>query len=85
MKLNLVARIQDGGDGSQIITLYNSTNDLIADHSAVQAGIATAEEVLNENDPYGNGYITYFDLEVTVDGHGNAELIKPTRFSAGDS
>jgi hypothetical protein len=79
MKINLVARIQDGGDGSQVVYLYNDKNDLVNNHYSFQEGDATAKEILDEENPYENGYI----CEVTLELDESGKLVKPVIFSGG--
>ena len=67
MKMPVVTRFQDNGDGGYTVHVYNNNEEMIADHRRVQNGNATAEEVLKEYDPYENGYLGTDTIEVVDD------------------
>ncbi len=89
MKINAVAQIQDCGDGSMCVSVYNDLNELLANHGAIEDLIdeeaseqeieAKKQEILTEDDPYENGYIA---KHVTIEIDENGKL-KPFSISGG--
>lgn len=89
MKLSIpvVIRTQDNGDGGFTIYVYNNDEEMFADHPMVEGGELTKEEknnILNEEDPYENGYIGRDTIEIELDVNtGVAKLEAPISFQAG--
>lgn len=94
--LKVVTRLQDNGDGGYTMYVYNNTDELIADHPMSTEWDAdfkkeipvklTAEQrdsILNEDDPYKNGYIERDSIEIDVGEDGIAKLSKHLSFHAG--
>jgi len=67
-KISVVTRLQDNGDGGYTMFLYNNNQEMLADHPNVKNGYSTNEDVLNEVDPYEDGYLGTATIEVTEDG-----------------
>lgn len=82
-------RTQDNGDGGYTITGYNSSQELLENHpkyhrATVEEKEAVAKEILNEEDPYENGYISQDSIEIIYDQTtGKAELLSCLHFHAG--
>jgi hypothetical protein len=94
--INVVTRLQDNGDGGYTLYLYNNNDELIADHPSSQKwdsetrsykNIKLSEsqinDILNEDDPYENGYIGEDSIEIEVDENGRATIKSGTSFHAG--
>ena len=75
----VVTRLQDNGDGGYTLSMYNNEDDLIADHpngevfdpekrKYVKKELSQKErdDILNEEDPYENGYIDSETLSLEV-------------------
>lgn len=88
-------RTQDNGDGGYSIRAYNNDDDLIADHplsrqwnsktekyEVMEISPELREDILNEEDPYENGYIDHSTIEINF-LEGVARLSKPISFHAG--
>ena len=96
--INVVTRLQDNGDGGYTLYAYNNEDELIADHPAmkdfrkgedgkyryflVDNPDKKRKEILDEEDPYGNGYIGTNTIEVEI-VDGVARLAKHLNFHAG--
>jgi len=95
--INVVTRTQDNGDGSWTTYAYNNKDELIADHPLSTAGGLVdgkwvekhveltqeqQDDILNENDPYENGYISKGGIVIEV-LDGVAKLTSPIHFHAG--
>lgn len=83
----VVIRTQDNGDGGYTTSAYNSTEELLAAHFAMKDTTGEirskmARAILEENDPYENGYIGYDSIEVEI-VDGKARLAEPLSFHAG--
>lgn len=93
--IQIVTRLQDNGDGGYTLYGYNSNEDLIKDHpnfnqwnsetkknEFVQPSQDKIDDILNEDDPYENGYIGSDLIEIEI-VDGQARLLKPLSFHAG--
>lgn len=86
--IQIVTRLQDNGDGGYTLYGYNSNEELIKDHPLYddyEPGLMPQEkidEILNEDDPYENGYIGSDSIEIEI-VDGQARLLKPLSFHAG--
>ncbi len=93
--IRLVTRLQDDGDGGYGFHGYNNEDDLIKDHPLsekwddklnktvhVELSPEQRKSILDEEDPYENGYIgtQYIEVEV-IDGV--ARLSRPVWFHCG--
>lgn len=73
--INVVTRVQDNGDGGYTMSVYNNNEEMLADHHRIEEAETEEEkekikqEILNENDPYEDGYLgtDTIDIEI-VDG-----------------
>lgn len=94
INIQCVTRLQDNGDGGYTMFFYNSNEELLADHpngetfnietrEFGQRKLTEEEEayILNEEDPYENGYIGTQVISIIIDDDGNAQLT-PEGFSA---
>ena len=85
--MNVVTRLQDNQDGGYTMYVYNNEDELIEDHFLQGYGDGITpekrEEILNGDNEYKNGYIDHDTIEIEVLDDGNARLLKPLRFSAG--
>jgi len=82
--IKLVTRLQDNGDGGYTLHGYNTTDELVADHPSCKNGRVSGAAVLNEHDPYENGYIGYSTIDVCVDTDTQeVTLGKPLHFHSG--
>ena len=96
-KINVVTRLQDNGDGGYTLYAYNNEDELIADHPSstdfkevdgkyqnvpVELTKEQRDDILNEDDPYENGYIGRDTIEVKM-VNGKPVLAKPLSFHAG--
>ncbi len=95
----VVVRTQDNGDGGYTIRAYNREDDLIADHPMarkftdigdgkwdyvpVELTPEQRQEILTEDDPYENGYISHERVTIEIDDAGNARLVNKLTFHAG--
>jgi hypothetical protein len=83
----IITRLQDNGDGGYTFYAYNNKEQLLADHpnSRVwdsnlkkyvkkQLTHQEKQDILNEDDPYENGYISPDSIEIEMDGEGNPRL-----------
>jgi len=85
MKINVITRLQDNGDGGYTMYCFNNEEELLADHPMASGGELTEQQkndILNEDDPYNNGYIGRDTIEIAVED-GVARLTKPLSFHAG--
>ena len=95
--IKVVTRTQDNGDGGWTTYAYNTEDELIADHPLSEGGSVVddkwvtrrkklsqkqRDKILNEDDPYENGYIGRDTIEIEV-VDGVARLDSPISFSAG--
>jgi hypothetical protein len=99
IELKCVTRLQDNGDGGYTGYFYNSEEELLADHPLARPWKENSEgkwgcwpvelndkqkaDILNEDDPYENGYIGQAIIKLNVDEQGNVLLAEPFSFSAG--
>ena len=94
----VVTRTQDNGDGGYTNYVYNNNDELIADHPKSKKFMKVGEkyqdvpvqltekeinEILNEYDPYENGYIGSSTISIEIDDSGVAKLAKSCSFHAG--
>lgn len=94
----VVTRLQDNGDGGYTMYVYNSEDELIADHPKCSTGKVVdgkyvktfdgcsdelRDEILNEEDPYENGYIENSMISIKQNKDGSFELAEPLVFHAG--
>jgi hypothetical protein len=85
IKIPVVVRTQDNGDGGYTVYLYNNEDELIKNHPANEEGDITderREEILSENDPYEDGYISHDEI-VLKEVDGKLVLDKGVSFHAG--
>lgn len=92
LKIPVVVRTQDCGDGGYNISIYNSEEELLADHEAVQSAIEDKmpldalqdikNDILNEDDPYQNGYISHENIEIEI-VDGVPKIVGSLCFHAG--
>jgi hypothetical protein len=96
-EIPVVTRTQDNGDGGFTTYAYNNEDELLADHPMSEGGDAIngkwvrkrveltqeqRDEILNEEDPYNNGYIGKDTIKIEV-VDGVARLTSPISFHAG--
>src|SRR5688572_25601431 len=97
--IDVVTRLQDGGDGGYTMYAYNNNEELLADHPNArdfrqgpdgkyadfpkELTQKEKDDILNEDDPYKNGYIGTDTIEIEIDESGKAKLAKPLHFHAG--
>jgi hypothetical protein len=83
ISIPVITRLQDNGDGGYTLHAYNSQDELIADHP--RADEMTDElraDILNEDDPYENGYIGSDTIKIVKVGNGY-QLAEKLSFHAG--
>ena len=93
--IQAVTRLQDNGDGGYTMYVYNDEEEMLADHPKARAWNSetrrteprelTPEEradILDENDPYDNGYIGSENIDIKVED-GVASIVGRLRFHAG--
>lgn len=93
----VVTRTQDNGDGGWTTYAYNSKEELIKNHPksrkwktvkgklqevTIELTQEQKDEILNEDDPYCNGYIGEDEIAIEITD-GKAVLSKPLSFHAG--
>ena len=96
IEIPVVTRLQDNGDGGYTMRIYNTEDELIADHpkskkwdseakTYVKVELTEEErlEILDEHDPYENGYMGSNTITVEVNEDGTYKLAKSLSFSAG--
>jgi len=102
--ISVVTRTQDNGDGGFTTYAYNNNEELIKDHPLstdfrevngkwqdVEVELTQEERdaILNEDDPYKNGYIGRATIEVEIEPVADVDdtpvvkLRKPISFHAG--
>lgn len=90
--IDVVTRLQDNGDGGYTMYIYNNNQELLDDHPVLEYLKKEKEseeykqkvkEILDEYDPYENGYIGSDTIEVEIEKDGTARLSKPLSFHAG--
>jgi len=101
----VTTRTQDNQDGGFTTFAYNNDDELIADHPKatdfrkvdgkwkdvpVKLTKKQRDDILNEDDPYENGYIGHDEIVIEIDGvpaHAmeniRVRLAKPLSFHAG--
>jgi len=100
----VVTRTQDNGDGGWTTYAYNTTEELLKDHPMatdfrevngkwqdvpVELTQEQRDEILNEEDPYKNGYIGKDEIEIEIEPVADVDdtpvvrLRKPISFHAG--
>ena len=78
--------LQDNQDGGYTMYVYPTQDALIEDHYSYDDGNITDErrqEILDENDPYEDGYIGNDSFEVAIDDDGKVQLVGSMSFHAG--
>lgn len=97
LSIPVITRTQDNGDGGYTTYAYNNEEELIADHPKslrwdskkkkevpVELSQEERDEILNEEDPYENGYIGSDTIEIEFNEEtGEARLAKPLSIHAG--
>jgi len=83
----VIVRTQDNGDGGYSIYAYNSEQELLNDHHKYEDAKEEDKEkigqdILDEDDPYGNGYISSANIKIEV-VDGVAQLVGKLCFHAG--
>lgn len=93
----VITRTQDNGDGGYTTYAYNTEDELLADHPnskefievngkyqkvKVELTPKQKREILDEDDPYENGYIGHDTIEIEIID-GIARLSSPLSFHAG--
>lgn len=97
-KIPVIVRTQDNGDGGYSIYVYNTAEELLQDHPKRRTWAKkddgtygyvdnaftqeAKDKILNEDDPYENGYISNSTLEISLE-NGVATLTKMAHFHAG--
>jgi hypothetical protein len=94
----VVTRTQDNGDGGYTTYVYNNNDELIKDHPKSTKSVFIGnsrqyvdvhltqkeiDDILNEDDPYKNGYIGKSTISIEIDENGVAKLAKSCSFHAG--
>ena len=77
--LRVITRLQDNGDGGYTLYLYNNADDLIREHpnskkfnketrkyEKTELSYQERRDILLEEDPYLNGYISYSDIRLKI-------------------
>ena len=88
-KIRVATRLQDNQDGGYTMYVYNDKEELLKNHPMAKDGELSdeqREEILNEEDPYENGYIESDVIEIEVFGNiplKPLRLAKPMVFHAG--
>lgn len=94
IRIPVIVRTQDNGDGGYSIRGYNTEQELLDDHrlyrdAAPEDKGRVAKEILTGDDPHENGYISHAHLEIAVVFDGATipidppKLAKPFYFHAG--
>ena len=84
----VITRLHDNKDGGYTMYVYNTQEEMLADHPLSEDGEheLTQEEknsILYEDDPYENGYLGKDTISVNIDEQGHAQLTGRLRFHAG--
>jgi hypothetical protein len=87
--LKVCVRVQDNQDGGYSVIAYNSEDEMLADHPALE-DLEDDDEIeeikaaiLGCEDEYENGYISEDTIEIEIGDDGVAKLFKPLTFHAG--
>lgn len=83
--LSLITRMQDNGDGGYTTYLYNSEEEMLADHPLARNGKLSEElkdKILTEDDPYETGYIGSENFQVEL-VKGQLRLVKSASIHSG--
>lgn len=95
IKLQVVTRTQDNGDGGYTSYVYNTMDELLADHPRnpsmrfMWSPIAddrweeVKQEILDGENEYEHGYIDRSTIELEQNADGSYRLAKPLSFHAG--
>jgi hypothetical protein len=73
VKLNVVTRLQDNGDGGYTMYVYNSQEEMLADHPLAEDnndGKLTEKQkkkILSGDDEYENGYLGTDTITLDID------------------
>ena len=86
IKIPVVVRVQDNGDGGYSVHAYNTEQELLDAHHKYEEAPPedrerVAREILNEDDPYENGYISRDAIEIEVIFDGTTLPIDPPKLS----
>jgi hypothetical protein len=83
--ITIHTRLQDNGDGGYTFYGYPSEDSLIEDHFLNDGNMTDElrQEILDEENPYENGYIGTETIEIGIDENGVAHLIGNLSFHAG--
>jgi len=82
--ISVVTRLQDNQDGGYTLYAYNNEDELIADHPKADKMTAKLrKQILEEDDPYENGYIGSDSIDVDLSEDGTIRLTNPLSFHAG--
>ena len=84
--LEVVTLYTDDGAGGFNVSLYNNEEELLADHHLAVDGKVTDEQrknILDEEDPYANGYIEHDTIDIIVNENGTVRLAKPVSMHFG--
>lgn len=84
-RIEVVTRLSDGQDGGYTMYVYNNNEEMLADHPLAEDGPLTDKQrndILNEEDPYENGYLGQDVIEVEI-VDGVVKLAKGLSFHAG--
>ena len=85
----VVTRLQDNGDGGYTMYAFNNEEELTADffEHEIEMGEEITDdmkrEILDEHNPYENGYIGRDELKVRIHEDGSVSLAEPLSFHAG--
>jgi hypothetical protein len=87
IRIPVVTRHQDCGDGGYTTYLFNDEDELITNHPISRYGNKMTEEmkkkILQEDDPYENGYIGNDVLTIIQEDDGTFRLGKDNSFHFG--
>lgn len=88
--INVVTRTQDNGDGGYTTYVYNNEEELLKDHPVMEdlepgsdEWEAKAKEILDEDDPYENGYMGSKSFKVEINDDGTARIVGKMSFHGG--
>ncbi len=84
MKLKVVTRLQDNGDGGYTMYVYNNNQEMVDAFNESRKSWGMCELTLEEieDDPYENGYLGTDEIEIEFD-NGTPFLAKSLRFHVG--
>lgn len=85
IKIPVVMRLEDGMDGTWTVNIYNSEEEMLADHPLARKSKLTdkqKEEILSGEDEYENGYINKGSIELELE-NGAVRLASKMRINVG--